>query len=51
MRKNLRMLCMAVAAVAFTSGFAQTDMTDKVMNADMEKGVLGWDIDFTSTVW
>ena len=51
MRKNLRMLCMAVAAVAFTSSFAQTDVTDKVMNPDMEKGVIGWDIDFTSTVW
>ena len=45
------MLCMAVAAVAFTSGFAQTDVTNKVMNPDMEKGVIGWDIDFTSTVW
>ena len=51
MRKNLRMWCMAIAAVAFTSSFAQTDVTNKVLNPDMEKGVLGWDIDFTSTVW
>ena len=46
MRKTLRMLCMG-ALVAFSAlSFAQTDVTNKVLNPDAEKGMLGWDVTF-----
>ena len=52
MKKNLRMLCLGLAASAFTASFAQAEnVTSKLMNADMEKGVIGWTIDFDSHIW
>ena len=51
MKKYLRMLCMGLAATACTASFAQTDVTYKVLNSDMEKGVLGWDVDFVGDLW
>ena len=53
MKKNLRMLCLGLAAATFSAGFAQAenDVTSKLMNADMEKGVIGWTIDFDSHIW
>lgn len=52
MKKNLRMLCLGLAASAFTASFAQAEnVTAKLFNADMEKGVVGWTIDFDSHIW
>ena len=45
MKKNLRLLCLGLAAATFTCSFAQTDMTDKLQNADMEQGLKGWAFD------
>ena len=46
MKKNLRMLCMGLAATATSLAFAQEpqDFTRKLWNYDFEKGVNGWDI-------
>ena len=52
MKKNLRMLCLGLAASAFTASFAQAEnVTAKLFNADMEQGVIGWTIDFDSHIW
>ena len=51
MMKNLRMFCLGLAAATFTASFAQTNVTEKLLNADMEKGVLGWNIKFESNIW
>lgn len=52
MRKHLRMLCMGVMAAVSAVSFAQTNVTNKLRNADMEKGVIGWDITFEgSDLW
>ena len=52
MKKNLRMLCLGLAAATFTASFAQAEnYTSKLVNADMEKGVIGWTIDFDSHIW
>jgi len=47
MKKNLRLLCLGLAAATFTCSFAQEpqDMTYKLTNADMEQGLTGWAID------
>ena len=47
MKKNLRMLCLGLAAATFTCSFAQEaqNMTDKLTNADMELGLKGWGFD------
>lgn len=45
MKKNLRLLCLGLAAATFTCGFAQEDMTSKLKNADMEQGLKGWAFD------
>ena len=47
MKKNLRLLCLGLAAAAFTSSFAQEhkDMTSLLKNADMEQGLKGWVVD------
>ena len=46
MKKNLRLLCLGLAALTFTAGFAQAEnVTSKLRNADMEEGVRGWGID------
>ena len=47
MKKHLRMLCLMLASFAGSlAGFAQEpqNFTDKLWNADFEKGVHGWDI-------
>lgn len=52
MKKNLRLLCLGLAAATFTAGFAQAEnVTSKLINADMEKGVIGWNIKFDSHIW
>ncbi len=46
MKKNLRLLCLGLAAATVTVGFSQAqDVTSKLKNADMEQGVKGWSID------
>ena len=49
MKKNLRLLCLGLAAATFTCSFAQEpqNMTDKLQNADMELGPKGWAFDGT----
>ncbi len=42
MKKNLRLLCLGLAAATFTCSFAQEDYTDRLTNADMEQGLRGW---------
>ena len=51
MMKNLRMFCLGLAAATFTASFAQTNVTEKLLNADMERGVRGWNIEFESNIW
>ena len=53
MKKNLRMLCMGVAAAFSVASFAQVNVTNKLLNADAEKGMLGWDVTFVDggQVW
>ena len=45
MKKNLRLLCLGLAAAAFSTGFAQVDKTSLLKNADMEQGLKGWAFD------
>ena len=47
MKKNLRVLCLGLAAAAFTCSFAQEaqDKTSLLKNADMELGLKGWSFD------
>ncbi len=45
MKKNLRLLCLGLAAATFTCSFAQEDMTSLLKNTDMEQGVKGWAFD------
>ena len=43
---------MGVVAAVSAAGFAQTDFTGKLLNADMERGVIGWDVVFEgSDLW
>ena len=51
MKKNLRMLCMGLAAAATSMAFAQEpqDFTSKLWNYDFEKGPHGWNITAEST--
>ena len=52
MKKNLRALCLALAAVVCSTSFAQVqNVTNKMVNPDMEKGIIGWDLTFDSHVW
>ena len=46
MKKNLRMLCMGLAAAATSMAFAQEpqNYTEKLWNNDFEKGPNGWDL-------
>ena len=45
MKKNLRLLCLGLAAATVTCGFAQVDKTSLLKNADMEQGLKGWVVD------
>ena len=40
------MLCMGALTAFSALSFAQTDVTNKVLNPDAEKGMLGWDVTF-----
>ena len=51
MKKVLRMLCMGAMAALSTVSLAQTDVTHKLRNADMEQGVRGWGIDGLSNIF
>ena len=53
MLKNLRTLCVGVAAAFSVASFAQTNVTNKLLNPDAEMGVLGWDVTFVDggQVW
>ena len=53
MKKTLRMLCMGAMAAFSAVSFAQTNVTDKLLNPDAEKGMLGWDVTFVDggQVW
>ena len=45
MKKNLRLLCLGLAAATITCGFAQEDKTSLLKNTDMEQGLKGWSFD------
>ena len=50
MKKNLRLLCLSLAAATAFCSFAQEnnepkDMTSSLKNADMEQGLKGWSFD------
>ena len=51
MKKALRMLCMSIMAAISTVGFAQENVTHKLVNPDMEKGIFGWEVVFTNDIW
>lgn len=51
MKKTLRMLCMGAMAAVSAASFAQTDVTSKLVNTDMEQGIFGWDVVFTDDNW
>ena len=52
MMKNLRMLCLGLAAATITAGFAQAEnVTSKLKNADMEQGIKHWGIEGVSNIW
>ena len=51
MKKTLRMLCMGAMAAVSSMGFAQTDVTNKLVNADMENGIFGWEVTFVEDIW
>ena len=51
MLKVLRTLCVGIAAAFSVASFAQTNVTNKLINPDMEKGVFGWDVTFQSDIW
>ena len=44
MKKNLRLLCMSLLTAISAVSFAQTNMTDKVLNPGAENRMLGWDV-------
>ena len=46
MKKTLRMLCMGIMAAVSAVSFAQENVTNKLLNADAEKGMLAWDVTF-----
>ena len=46
------MLCMSAMAAVSAVSFAQTDVTSKLLNPDMERGLLGWEVYFDgSDIW
>ena len=51
MKKALRMLCMSIVAAMSIGGFAQENVTHKLVNPDMEKGIFGWEVIFTEDLW
>ena len=51
MKKALRMLCMSIIAAISAVGFAQENVTHRLVNPDMEKGIFGWEVVFTDDIW
>lgn len=52
MKKNLRLLCLGLAALSVTASFAQGEnVTSKLRNADMEEGIRGWGVDGESNIF
>ena len=51
MKKTLRMLCLGIMAAISAVGFAQENVTHKLVNPDMEKGIFGWEVVFTEDIW
>ena len=51
MKKVLRMLCVSIIAAISTVSFAQENVTHKLVNPDMEKGIFGWEVIFTEDLW
>ena len=53
MKKNLRLLCLGLAAAAVTSSFAQeaTDMTSLLKNPTMESGIKAWSFKSTKPMY
>ena len=52
MKKILRTLCTGLVAATSLTGFAQTqNVTNKLVNADMEMGIMGWDVVFADDNW
>ena len=52
MMKNLRLLCLGLAACAFTASFAQAEnVTSKLRNANLEEGIRGWGVDGTDQIF
>ena len=52
MKKNLRLLCLGLAACAFTASFAQAEnVTSKLRNANLEEGIRGWGVDGTDQIF
>ena len=45
MKKNLRLLCLGLAAATFTCSFAQEEKTSLLENTDMALGLKGWAFD------
>ena len=45
------MLCMSVIAAMSMVSFAQENVTHKLVNPDMEKGIFGWEVIFTEDLW
>ena len=53
MRKSMKSL-LAVTAMMMSAAFvhAQTDMTDRMNNANIDEGLMGWNVEFTpSCIW
>ena len=47
MRKGLRTLCLGVLAAVTAVSSAQKDVTNEyLLNADIEKGLIGWELEF-----
>ena len=51
MKRTLRMLCVGIFAAISVAGFAQENVTHKLVNPDMEKGIFGWEVVFTDDIW
>ena len=52
MKKNLRLLCLGLAALTFNAGFAQAEnVTSKLRNANLEEGIRGWGVEGTSQIF
>lgn len=51
MKKNLRLLCLSLFTASLMTGFAQENVTEKLNNANFEKGVAFWDVEYENQIW